>query len=104
MELQHDLQALAEQRGQSKKQFLSQIAASMYAQSFFTFQDAMAFAGVDDLEMKHILGLYFIPIRWEELTASRPKVERKAGFLKGNLIYMAEDFDAPLEEEFKDYM
>ncbi len=81
MVIQHDLKALAQERGQNEKQFLAQITASMYAQSFFNFQDAMAFAGVDDFEMKHIIGLYSI-------MASRPKVERKAGFLKGILILL----------------
>lgn len=31
------------------------------------------------------------------------KRQRKLGALEGGLIYMADDFDAPLEE-FKDYM
>ena len=35
--------------------------------------------------------------------APRKKKNRKAGTLKGNLVYMADDFDAPLED-FKEYM
>ncbi|MFN4257418.1 MAG: DUF2281 domain-containing protein [Saprospiraceae bacterium] len=33
----------------------------------------------------------------------KPKKRRKAGTLKGFLVYMADDFDAPLED-FKEYM
>jgi antitoxin (DNA-binding transcriptional repressor) of toxin-antitoxin stability system len=37
------------------------------------------------------------------LTASPPRLERKLGSLKGYVLYMAPDFDAPLED-FKEYM
>jgi hypothetical protein len=33
----------------------------------------------------------------------KPKLKREFGSLKGFITYMADDFDAPLEE-FKDYM
>jgi antitoxin (DNA-binding transcriptional repressor) of toxin-antitoxin stability system len=34
---------------------------------------------------------------------SEPKRERQLGTMRGSVIYMADDFDAPLED-FKDYM
>jgi prevent-host-death family protein len=38
------------------------------------------------------------------LTGQAPeRKQRRAGTLKGSVLYMAPDFDAPLEE-FKDYM
>jgi predicted HTH domain antitoxin len=103
MELQHDLKDLAKQRGQSDKQFFTQIAVSMYKERYFSFQEAANFIGVDDLEMQTILGNHYVKLRWDEIHASRPKVQRKAGALQGGLLYMAEDFDAPLED-FADYM
>jgi prevent-host-death family protein len=33
----------------------------------------------------------------------RPRPDRKAGSAKGKILYMADDFDAPLED-FKEYM
>ncbi len=34
---------------------------------------------------------------------TEPKRERQLGAMRGSVLYMAEDFDAPLED-FKDYM
>jgi antitoxin (DNA-binding transcriptional repressor) of toxin-antitoxin stability system len=38
-----------------------------------------------------------------KLIAARPSPERRLGTLKGTVLYMAPDFDAPLED-FKEYM
>jgi len=38
-----------------------------------------------------------------KLVAAEKSVERKLGTLKGTVLYMAPDFDAPLED-FKEYM
>lgn len=40
-----------------------------------------------------------VPVSAEEA----PKKRRQAGTMKGLIVYMAEDFDAPLED-FKEYM
>lgn len=37
------------------------------------------------------------------LTPAQPTSERKLGTLKGSVLYMAPDFDAPLDD-FKEYM
>ena len=37
------------------------------------------------------------------LVGATPPTERQLGTLKGTVLYMAPDFDAPLED-FKDYM
>jgi len=38
-----------------------------------------------------------------KLVATEKPAERRLGTLKGTVLYMAPDFDAPLEE-FKEYM
>lgn len=40
---------------------------------------------------------------FDESSTGKPKFKREFGSLKGVVTYMADDFDAPLEE-FKDYM
>jgi antitoxin (DNA-binding transcriptional repressor) of toxin-antitoxin stability system len=37
------------------------------------------------------------------IVGTAPRPERKLGTLKGSVLYMAPDFDAPLED-FKEYM
>ncbi len=39
----------------------------------------------------------------DELVMAKPKLKREFGGLKGFVTYMADDFDAPLED-FKEYM
>jgi predicted HTH domain antitoxin len=90
------------EKGLSEKQFKIELAVMMYEKQMMNLTQAAELAGISDLEMQHELGNKNIPIRWEE-EFSRKKGIRKAGQLKGFVTYMAEDFDAPLED-FKDYM
>jgi hypothetical protein len=98
---QSKIAAFAARRGQTEKQFFIDIAVAMYAKELFTFQEAADFCEADDFYMLHYLGMRSVPVRWEELHASRPKKKGKAGGV--TVYYMAEDFDAPLED-FADYM
>jgi hypothetical protein len=96
-----DVKEFIEKRGIDEKQFFTGIAVQMYANRTFTFEDAMAFATIDEQEMQLVCGLYNVPIRWEEYLKDKIPAKRRAG---GATVYhMADDFDAPLED-FKDYM
>jgi hypothetical protein len=47
--------------------------------------------------------VYSISEDFKGVTEEKPKLKREFGGLKGFVKYMADDFDAPLED-FKDYM
>ena len=42
-------------------------------------------------------------LKKKHIASSQEKPKRESGFLKGSVLYMAPDFDEPLED-FKDYM
>lgn len=88
------------ERGMSEKQFKIELAVLMYEKKMMTLAQAAELAGVLDLEMQSILGNYDVKIRYEEIYPKEQR-HRKAGGM--TVYYMAEDFDAPLED-FKDYM
>lgn len=90
------------EKGMSETQFKIELAVMMYEKKMMNLSQAAELAGVSDLEIQQEIGVKNIPIRWEE-EFSRKKGMRKAGGLKGFVKYMADDFDAPLED-FKDYM
>ncbi len=63
---------------------------------------------MDSLPEKQLSELYqfvvdFVKKKSPSETLETPCKERKAGSMKGAVLYMAEDFDEPLED-FKDYM
>lgn len=88
--------------GLDEKRFKIKLAVMMYEGHLMTLPQAAVFVGISKYEMQHEIGIRGIKIRWEE-DYPRSGVNRQAGGLKGFVKYMADDFDAPLED-FKDYM
>ena len=88
------------EKGMSEQQFKIELAVMMYEKKMMTLTQAAELAGVSDLEMQGILGNHNVKVRYEEIYP-KEKRYRKAGGM--TVSYMAEDFDAPLED-FKGYM
>ena len=72
----------------------------MYEANLMTLSQAAKFAHIAKYDMQHQLGVRGVNIRWDE-DYKPQKGTREGGGL--TVHYMAEDFNAPLED-FKDYM
>ena len=88
------------ERGMTEQQFKIELAVMMYEKQLMSLSQAAALVSISELEMQGILGTHNIKIRYEEIYP-KEKRYRKAGGM--TVYYMAEDFNAPLED-FKDYM
>lgn len=93
---------IVNQSGLDEQRFKIKLAVMMYETQLMTLPQAATFVGISNYNMHHHIGIRGIKIRWHE-DFPRKKGVRKAGQLKGFVTYMAEDFNAPLED-FKDYM
>ena len=90
---------IVNQSGLDERRFKIKLAIMMYETHLTSLDQAAAFAQISKYEMQHQLAVKGIKIRWEE--DYKPKNgQRKGGGM--TIHYMAEDFDAPLED-FKDY-
>lgn len=88
--------------GLNEKRFKIKLAVMMYEAHLMTLPQAAVFVDISKYEMQHEIGMRGIKIRWEE-DYPRTNGKRQAGGLKGFVTYMADDFDAPLED-YMDYM
>lgn len=88
------------ERGITKQQFRIELAVILYEKKMMTLKQAAELINVSELKMQGILGLHNVKIRYEEVYPKQNR-QRKAGGM--TVYYMAEDFNAPIED-FKEYM
>ena len=88
------------ERGMTEQQFKVELAVILYDKKMLSLKQAAELIHVSELKMQGILGLNNVKVRYEEIYPKKER-HRKAGGM--TVSYMAEDFNAPLED-FMDFM